>query len=158
MKRFFPHFYGRPHQRGVSLVAGIFLLLLMSVLAAMLANLMSITNRNMAADIGGSRAFQAARAGAEWAMYQIYHTDENAASPYPTNPPTCINVTAPFPAIAGHALVVTCTAYTYSEGAHNIAVYDIVSTATATGVAAPGIERQVKVRFEQCRDGTQYGC
>jgi len=159
MKQILPPFYGRPQQRGISLVAGIFLLLLMSVLAAMLANLMSMTNRNMAADIGGSRAFQAARAGAEWAMYQINHSDENATS---TTPPTCASVVAPFPSIPGHQLNVFCAAYAYKEGSRNVTIYEIISTANAIGVVSPGIERQVNVRFEECRDtalsGPPYWC
>ena len=76
-------FSGRPQpssrrrQKGVSLVAGIFLLLLMAGLAAGMATVMSTAHVNSAADIGGARAYQAARAGAEWGMYQL---DPNALS------------------------------------------------------------------------------
>ena len=99
-----PVFSGRPWhsrmspqrcQRGVSIITGIFLLLLMAVLAAVIASVVSTAHVNQAADIGGARAYQAARAGAEWGMYQL---DPNAQ------------------------------------------------------VKAPGIERQVEVTLEKCRD------
>ena len=67
----------RPWQRGVSVIAAIFLLLLMAVLAAVIANLVSTSHINLAADIGGTRAYQAARAGAEWGIFQL---DPNAQS------------------------------------------------------------------------------
>lgn len=153
MKRFLPHLASAPQQRGVSVIAAVFLLLLMSVLAAAMAYLMNVTHVNMAADVGGSRAYQAARAGVEWGMYQLDPNGTTAALP------TCANVVAPFPAIPGHTLNVTCQAFpsdvaVYQEGGRQIRIFRIVSTATATGVKAPGIERQVVVTIEKCRDAS----
>lgn len=147
-----PIFSGRPwdsgisprsRQRGVSIITGVFLLLLMSVLAAVIANVVSTAHVNQAADIGGARAYQAARAGAEWGMFQL---DPNAQS---AGLPDCVNGT---PAIPGHAVTVTCQSWDMTEGTRQLRIYRIVSQAIAAGVKAPGIERQVEVTVERCRD------
>ena len=151
MKRFLPNLASAPQQRGVSVITGVFLLLLMSVLAAAMAYLLNVTQVNMAADVGGSRAYQAARAGVEWGMYNLDPAGSTAALP------RCDAVAAPFPAIPGHTLNVSCQPYpsnstVYQEGSRQIRIFRIVATATATGVKAPGIERQVVVTIEKCRD------
>ena len=147
-----PNFSGRPwhsrnslrcRQRGVSVITGIFLLLLMAVLAAVIASVVSTAHVNQAADIGGARAYQAARAGAEWGMYQL---DPNAQA---AGLPVCVNGT---PAIPGHAVTVTCQSFDATEGTRQLRIYRIVSVAIAAGVKAPGIERQVEVTVEKCRD------
>jgi MSHA biogenesis protein MshP len=138
-------------QRGASLIAAIFLLLLLAGLAAFMASILSATHVNFAADIGGSRAYQAARAGVEWGMFQL---DPNAQS---SALPTCASASGTLNAIPGHTVVVTCVPYpsdatSYQEGAKQIRIFRLVSTATAIGVRAPGIERQVVVTIEKCRD------
>lgn len=138
MKPILPNFSGRPQQRGVSIIAGIFLLLLMAVLAAVMANLVSTAHVNMAADIGGARAYQAARAGAEWGMFKL---DPNAQT---NTLPVCVDGA---PAIPGYAVAVTCAAQDYTEAGRQIRIYRITSVATA-----PGIERQIEVTVEKCRD------
>lgn len=148
-----PVFSGRPwksgislpgHQRGVSIITGVFLLLLMSVLAAVIANVVSTAHVNQAADIGGARAYQAARAGVEWGMFQL---DPNAQS---AGLPACFpDATPPIP---GHAMDVKCQPWDATEGTRQIRIYRITSKATANGVKAPGIERQVEVTLEKCRD------
>ncbi len=147
-----PIFSGRPwdsgisplrRQRGVSIITGVFLLLLMSILAAVIANVVSTAHVNQAADIGGARAYQAARAGAEWGMFQL---DPNAQG---AGLPACVNGT---PAIPGHAVTVTCQSWDTTEGTRQLRIYRIVSQAIAVGVKAPGIERQVEVTMQRCRD------
>ncbi len=141
----------RLRQTGVSLVAGIFLLLLMAGLAAFMASILSATHVNLAADVGGSRAYQAARAGVEWGMYQLDPNAQSAALP------TCAAASGTVSAIAGYSVAVSCVAYpsdttVYQEGGKQIRVFRIIATATAPGARAPGIERQVAVTVEKCRD------
>ena len=141
----------RQRQYGVSLIAAIFLLLLLAGLAAFMANILSVTHINMAADIGGSRAYQAARAGAEWGMFQL---DPNAQS---ATLPDCSAASGTLTSIPGHSVQVDCVAYplsggTYQEGGRTLRIFRITATATALGVKAPGIERQVVVTLEKCRD------
>lgn len=155
MKRFLPKLASAPQQRGVSVIAALFLLLLMSLLAALMANMLNVTNVNMAADVGGSRAYQAARAGVEWGMFKL---DPDAqSSSLPSGLPTCGGVVAPFPVIPGHNLNVSCQPYpsdttVYQEGSRQIRIFRIISTATANDVKLPGIQREVMVTIEKCRD------
>lgn len=137
---------GRPSQRGVSVIAAVFLLLLMAVLAAAITNIVSTAHLNQAADIGGTRAYQAARAGVEWGMYQL---DPNAQ--VATLPPCFPDAVPPVP---GHAMEVRCQSWDATEGARQLRIYRIISRAVAVGVKSPGIERQVEVTVEKCRDAT----
>ncbi|MBS1144446.1 MAG: biosis protein MshP [Proteobacteria bacterium] len=130
-------------QRGVSIITGIFLLLLMSVLAAVIANVVSTAHVNLASDIGGARAYQAARAGAEWGMFQLDPNAQNAALP------ACVNGT---PAIPDHTVTVGCTSSDHTEADRQIRIYRITSVAVANAVKAPGIERRVEVTIEKCRN------
>jgi MSHA biogenesis protein MshP len=132
-------------QRGVSVLMAVFLLLLMATLAAGMVTIVTTSNVNIAADIGGSRAYQAARAGAEWGMFQL---DPNGQS---ANLPPCRSGNPPIP---GHQVNVTCLNWDTSEGSRQIRIYRISSLATANGVKAPGIERLVEVTVEKCRDAT----
>ena len=153
--------HGSLRQRGISLVAAIFLLLLMAGLAAFMANIISATHMNSAADIGGSRAYQAARAGVEWGMYQLDPNEQTATLP------TCAGAAGTITAIANFSVAIQCTAYPldgtqYVEGSKSLRIFHLVSTATAQGVKAPGIERRVEVTIEKCRDSAitaaPYGC
>lgn len=149
-----PDFSGRPwhsgnspgrRQRGVSIITAIFLLLLMSVLAAAIASMVSTSAVNEAADVGGVRAYQAARAGVEWGMFQL---DPNAAT---STLPSCASGTQ---TILGHTVTVSCSSSDYTEATRQIRVFRITSNAVAIGVKAPGIEREVAVTVEKCRDST----
>lgn len=156
-----PCFCGRPQENGVSVIAAIFLLLLMASLAAFMTNLISVNSANLASDVGGSRAYQAARAGVEWALYQL---DPDANQANVDN----INCPGGGPVVPGHAVVVQCTAYPlggghYTEGSRQIRIFRIIALAQANGVKAPGIERQIEVTVEKCRDTSvatrpQYEC
>ena len=130
-------------QRGVSIITAVFLLLLMAGLAAGIATIVSTAHINLAADVGGARAYQAARAGAEWGMYQLDPNAQTAALP------VCVAGNPPIPA---HTVGVACQSWDVTEGTRQIRIYRITSTATANGVKAPGIERQVEVTVEKCRD------
>lgn len=141
-------------QSGISLVAAIFLLLLMAGLAAFMASIISATQINSAADVAGSRAYQAARAGVEWGMFQL---DPNGSS---SGLPSCAAATGNLTAIAGHAVTVSCQAYPsdttfYQEGSRQVRIFRIVARATAVGVRPPGVEREVTVTIGKCRDPAQ---
>lgn len=132
-------------QRGVSVITAIFLLLLMATLAAGMVSLVSSSHVNLAADIGGARAYQAARAGAEWGMFQLDPNAQFAVLP------NCVNGSPPIP---GHTVNVACQSWDTTEGGRQVRIYRISSRATANGAKAPGIERQVEVTVEKCRDAT----
>lgn len=137
-------------QRGVSLVTAIILLLLFAALAALMANLLSATHLNQAADISGSRSYQAARAGIEWGAYQLDPNGTTLALP------DCSSANGTITAISGYQVTVACTMYPttgfYTEGGRNIRVFQLVATATDLNARTPGTERQIRVTLEKCRD------
>lgn len=148
----------RAGQRGISVISAVFLLLLMAGLAAYMANIISATHITAAADIGGSRAYQAARAGVEWAMYQIdpdAQSEINGVLPLPSS---CPALNVPLAIFPGHTVrIVQCDAFplgggVYTEGSRQLRIFRIAATATALGAKAPGIERRVEVTIEKCRD------
>jgi MSHA biogenesis protein MshP len=141
----------RNRQSGVSVIAAIFLLLLMAVLAGLLVNLTTTTNVNMASDIGGSRAYQAARAGVEWGMFNLDPNAENV------DLPRCNAIVGVVPVIENYQVEVVCVPFpsdvdVYREGGRRIRIFQITATATAPVGREPRIQRQVVVTIEKCRD------
>lgn len=137
-------------QQGVSVIAAVFLLLLMAALAAFMANLMSITSLNQAADVGGSRAYQAARAGVERGLYALDPNGKTLALPDCSGVPATI-------AVPGHSVALGCEMFppgggSYAEGGQNIRIFRITATATASNARAPGVVRVVQVTVEKCRN------
>lgn len=58
-------------QRGFSLVSAIFLLVVLAGLGAAMVSFSTTQNQGLAMDVMGSRAYQAASAGIEWAAYNV---------------------------------------------------------------------------------------
>ena len=60
----------RRAQAGFSLVSAIFLLVVLAALGAAMVNISTVHQASSALDVQGARAYQAARAGIEWGLYQ----------------------------------------------------------------------------------------
>lgn len=145
----------RPHslsagQRGISIVMAIFLLLLFGLIAALMATMLSTASMTEAQDIEGARTYQAARAGIEWGVYQL---DPNATK---SDLPDCFSP-ATLTAIPGYSVRVACAPYpgaatTYQEGSRTIRIFQITATATSVAARPPGVEREIVVTVEKCRD------
>lgn len=58
-------------QKGFSLVSAIFLLVVLAALGAAMVTFSTSQSQSQAMDVLGSRAYQAANAGVEWAAYNI---------------------------------------------------------------------------------------
>lgn len=56
--------------RGFSIVTAIFLLVVLSALGVALVSISTMQHAESALDVQGARAYQAARAGMEWGLYQ----------------------------------------------------------------------------------------
>jgi MSHA biogenesis protein MshP len=67
-------------QHGFSLISAIFLLVVLAGLGAAMVNFSTAQHQNLAMDVLGSRAYQAANAGIEWAAFSI-ETNPAASSP-----------------------------------------------------------------------------
>lgn len=157
---------------GFVLPSAIFLIVILAALAAFLVNISTTQSVTSAQDVQGVRAYQAARAGIEWGLYQVLDpTNATVAAmvapygagalPWPNMPPCAGGAFV----IEGFTVVVVCAPFNHSEGGVNrsIRVFHLVSTATlgAVGTAAY-VERQVAVTVSKCRalDGAapDYAC
>jgi MSHA biogenesis protein MshP len=69
------HFARAGRQRGMSLVTAIFLVVVLAGLAGALVNIFMGQQTSAAQDVQGVRAYQAARAGIEWGVYQQMRLD-----------------------------------------------------------------------------------
>ncbi len=147
-------------QRGVSVITAIFFLLLLGLLAALMASLISASHSTSAEDVLGARVYQAARGGAEWGLYQVLDPTNATATSASAPLPDCFADTT-LPGL-GATVTVSCAAHgPYSEGSRSLRIYRITATASSPG---PGItiERQVQVTTEKCRDtastAAPYAC
>jgi len=133
-------------QRGFSIVSAIFLLVVLAFLGAAMTTFSTTQNQSAALDVMGSRAYQAARAGIEWAAYYVTLTPQGtqwggcAAG-------TAVGVAgdlAPFSPVT-----VNCAAASHVEGAGTIWIYDVSAVAQAGGVAGNPdyVERVISVKL-----------
>jgi MSHA biogenesis protein MshP len=139
-------------QKGFSIVTAIFLLVVLAGLGAAMVTLSTSQNQSSAMDIMGSRAYQAARAGMEWAAYQIIN------NPTPTTAAICnqsfaqgalLGTLSPF------AVNVTCTTSSSAvTGDSQINYIYIVTAVACTTATCPGtptdanyVERSVTSKF-----------
>ena len=161
-------------QAGFSVVAAIFLLVVLAVLAVIIASVTGIQQASSQLDVLGVRAYHAARAGMEWGAWQVLDPNNtlNAANctggvagapvmsscPAPsTNLPALAGSLAPF------TVTVTCAQADATEGIRNIRTFTVVATACnqPNAGACPGlatnpdfVERQLQATFAKCWDRT----
>jgi MSHA biogenesis protein MshP len=107
---------------GIGLVTAIFLLVVLSGLGVALVSLFTSQQVSASLDEQGARAYQAARAGAEWALFRQVNADKCPASP----------ATFALPAntsLAGFTVTVTCVQRDVPSGNHQLARYIITAVA-----------------------------
>jgi len=132
--------------RGFLLPAAIFLLVILAALGAYALNISSTQQATSKQDIQGSRAYQAARAGLEWAIFQVLAPGTANLVNCPT--PTTLT-------IEGFTVNVTCTqSVDYNEQGtdRTIRLFEIISRASF-GVAGTidYSERQLQATVSKCR-------
>ena len=158
-------------ERGFSIVTAIFLIVVLALLGVFIVSVSGIQQSSQALDVQGVRAYQAARAGAEWGAFQVLDPNNtlNAGSCAVPAMPAC-PATAELTGLAGSlspfTVTVTCTRTTDEEGNRNLWTYQLVSTACNqplgaspkcpnTGTPAPGyVERRVTAVLSKCKDLT----
>lgn len=119
--------------QGVSLVTAIFLLVVLSGLAVAMVTLSTTAHTSSMLDVQGTRAYLAARAGAEWGVYQV--TRANGACTVLPGPAATSTSSFALPAdgsLAGMTVTVACTRSV--DNATQVARY----TVRATACNAPG--------------------
>lgn len=131
--------------RGFTIVAAIFLLVVLAALGAAILVVSTTQQVGSALDVQGSRVYQAARAGIEWGAYKITRGGPSCSASTSFAFPSA-------PTLSGITATVTCTASVDANGGPT--VYQIQSTACnqPSGGACPNpspgpnyIERRVKV-------------
>lgn len=144
---------------GFTMVSAIFLLVILSALGAFMLTFSVAQHTTAATDLEGSRAYQAARTGIEWAAFQVLDP-AGASVVAPTDPawpnfPIC---PGPFPAagfagtnLAGFAVGVVCTRSDHTEGGMNVVVYQFTSTATH-GAGSYAVTRVINTSVSKCRN------
>jgi MSHA biogenesis protein MshP len=131
-------------ESGFVLPTAIFLLVVLAALGATMASLSRTSHVGSALDIQGSRAYQAARAGVEWAAWQVLRNPAPACLAAPT-------ALALGGALATMSVNVSCVqAGAYTDGADTLEVYRITATATS---GVPGevdyVERRIEASFSK---------
>ena len=126
-------------QRGFAAIAAVFLVVVLAALGAFMLTFSNTQQLTSAQDLLGSRAYWAARAGLEWA---IFLAKTNAACP--ASPSAfSVNTGAVF------NLSVTCSLQSYNEGANTIKVFSLKSVATQGSVGSAGyVERSLSAALE----------
>ena len=157
--------------------------MLLATLALAITMLTTQTQTEHARDMLGSRAYQAARAGLDWAAYQVLDPLNTTATSGTANLPNCPGVagnvcptagapsstsmpTTPFGStvLSGISVTLACSCADFTEEGRNVRVYQLRATASS-GSGAAAIERQLSSRVAYCRDPNgnpaaqpPYGC
>lgn len=155
--------------RGFSLVTAIFLLVVLSALGAFMVIFTGLQQNTIQTDVLGVRAYYAARAGINWAMYQALDPDNTiapGAAVFAPCPSGTINAMAG--SLTPFTVIVGCTVAPATEANREIRVYQITATACnqatcpAASPAAGYVERSVVVTVAKCKDPTaaapRYDC
>lgn len=133
-------------QQGFLLPAAIFILVILAGLGAYALNITSVQQSTSLQDTQGTRAYQAARAGVEWAAYLVLNPGNTALVNCPASP-TTLNVD-------NFVVTVTCSRsadFNEQGSDHTIAMYDITSTANFGVVGTLNfIERQIQITVSKC--------
>ena len=134
----------RTLQRGFSLVTAIFLLVVLSFLGVVMVTFSTTQHQSSALDVMGSRAYQAARAGIEWAAFQVANSTSAVAATCATSfaQNSLGGTLAPF------SVTVSCAAASHVEGTTPIWIYD-VSAVAQTGTLGDQnyVERAIRVKM-----------
>jgi len=133
-------------QQGFLLPAAIFILVILAALGAYALNITSVQQNTSLQDTQGTRAYQAARAGVEWAAYRVLDPGNVALVACPVSP-SALN-------IDNFVVSVTCSrSVDYNEQGtdHTIAMYEISSTASFGAVGTINfIQRQIQLTVSKC--------
>ena len=155
-------------ETGFSLIAAIFLLVVLALMGTLVVSITSMQSASGQLDLSGVRAYQAARAGTEWAAYQVLDPDNalNPASCSPVVMPSCAasptNLSSLGGTLSSFTVTVTCTqAADTTESNRNVRVFQIVATACNQGGSCPNasptsgyVERRLEATFSKCKDST----
>lgn len=149
--------FGRPAvaaERGFSIVTAIFLLVVLSFLGVAMVSFSTTQHQSSAMDVMGTRAYQAARAGVEWAAFGVTNTASGVewAGCTAATPARAFAAGDLAGTLAPFTVDVYCSRLAASEvGATptgNIWIYDIAASAITGASGVQGyVERVISVRM-----------
>ena len=175
-------------QTGFSIIAAIFLLVVLALLAAFIASVTGMQQSSGQLDVLGARAYQSARAGMEWGAWQVLDPNNNlpgvgGTANLPPCPAASTNLCGLGGSLSSFTVTVTCDATINApttEGNRNVGAYKIIATAcnqpvpgtcpNPTPAACPNpnptpaagyVERQLQATLSKCKDptaGPLFGC
>lgn len=125
--------------RGFTLVSVLFILVVLAALGAALAQVSLRQQLGSAAEIETARAYQAARAGLEWAVFEVLRNPAPPAAAPACFAPTSFTLAG----LAGFTVTVRCTrtpaSGTVTDGATALAFFQLVANAcnAPSGGACP---------------------
>ena len=114
-------------QHGFGAIAAIVVLVILALLAAAIVSIGSVQQITSAQDLMSAKAWQAARAGNEWGLYQALKNG-SCTTPAPT-----LDLSAD----TGFHVTVTCESWTYNEGETIPGTPKQVTVYRITAVACP---------------------
>ncbi|MBY0572428.1 MAG: agglutinin biogenesis protein MshP [Undibacterium sp.] len=142
---------------GFSLVTAIFLLVILAALGVFMLSVYSTQRASVNMDIRGARAYQAAKAGIEWATLQVLASENGVlvASSFVCPAGNMAGMPALAGALQGFNVTTSCVLTSRQENANFIRVYQI--TAVSSIGAFPSqdyVERNISASVFTCRVGT----
>jgi len=131
--------------KGFMLPVAIFLLVTLAALVGYSMRLSLLAQMGTTQDVQGANAYLAARAGVEWAAYQVLSPGSVGMQGCIASPTTLT--------INNFTVLVTCdqTVLQDKGATQNIGIYSITSTASVGAIGAQDrIERQIAVTLSRC--------
>ena len=140
MSQRFTNKYSALPQQGFSLIAAIFVVVILGAIGGFIVAVSSAQKATTATTLKAARAYESARSGIEWGIYRAVIDGVCAAGP------TNVDVSGAPGLGAFNAVQVTCGVSLHQEGATPISVYVITSTASS-GVFGETyfVSRQIRV-------------
>ncbi len=135
--------------RGFALLSAIFLLVVISSLGLFAVTLTSSQNQSQVLDVLGSRAYQAARAGIEWAAYSAMQNAASSSAVW-AGCTSSGSLTGLSGVLAPFTVSLSCSASSAVEGTTTIWVYNLSATAIVTGTlpgSANYVERVISFKM-----------
>jgi MSHA biogenesis protein MshP len=112
-------------EKGFTMVTAIFILIVLAGLGIFISTISRLEQDTAALDALSQRAYQSAKAGTEWGLYQVLINTGGAyaiaCQPGPT--------TQSFAPITGFTVTVQCSSTSYSEASSTVIAYDLVANA-----------------------------
>lgn len=112
----------RRRSRGVSLITAIFLLVVLAGLGVAMLTISTSQQASASLDLQGARAYQAARAGIEWGLYQQLSASQSCA-------PSTSFALPPGTSLSAFSVTVTCSATPLAGFTPPLLRYRLVATA-----------------------------